>query len=213
MFLLIQLLTCWTLVFGAVESENERYNEADGPPSTGWEQATKFFTRDRKSVSARVGDSDIDTGGNRLIFIDNVTFVNNSSNDKHGNEGQWGLSAGLEWDREYVAQGFYIDYSRFDSKKNEKDDQKFTVLTGLIFPRLETQFPLYLRGALGLGYFTGDFANDTLTVDYNLYTGFRVFTHSGMLFNIEMGSKNYTRIFQSSYLNSFVLNSGLAFVF
>lgn len=214
MILIIQMLVWIPLCMASVEpSTEDRYRESDGPPKTGWAEATKFFTKDHKSVSASVEDDDIDTGGNRLVFLNNAIFVNNNSRDNLGNQGRWGMTLGLEWDKEIFAQGFYIDYAYYQSKNSLTDDKKFAVLGGLTFPRLETQFPLYLRGNLGLGYFTGDFSRSTLTVDYNLYTGFRIFTHSGMLFSLELGSKNYTRLLQQSYLNSFVLNSGLAFVF
>jgi hypothetical protein len=86
-------------------------------------------------------------------------------------------------------------------------------MTGVILPGIEMQFPLYLKANVGLGYFRGDFDDETLTVDYSGAVGLRLFSQNRFLFHVEFGSQNYHRLLRKSYTNSWVLSSGLAFIF
>jgi hypothetical protein len=188
----------------------EKYQENDEPPETGWKSALKFFQKEGTTKTRRP-DSEEDDGSSasysRVIFLDNTVFFNNREGSKLDTPGVWGLRLGFEWDRSWYGHGVYIQHDEFDLQR------KFAVLGGFFFPSIESRLPVYLKGQAGVGYFTGDFGNETLTVDYNLYSGVRVFTRSGLLFNIEVGSKNYSRLFTQSYMNSFVISSGLAFAF
>lgn len=196
------------LLIGVSSAQEERYQPDQEPPETGWKSAVKYFLKDS---SKRSPQSDDDAGykasGDRLLFLDSVAFLDNRLGTDRDTPGKWGLNLGFEWDKSWFGQGIYVQHTDYDLEK------KFAVLGGLIFPTLASQFPLYLKANVGLGYFVGNFSNDTLTVDYNIHTGFRYFTRSGFLFNIEMGSRNYSRLLTKSYMNSWVVSSGLAFLF
>ncbi len=185
----------------------ERYQEQDEPPETGWKSALKFFQKEGETKT-RTPDSD---GGSasysKVIFLDNSVFFNNREGSDLDTDGVWGLRLGFEWDKSWYGHGIYVQHDDYDLHR------KFALLGGFFFPSIESRIPIYLKANAGLGYFTGDFSNDTLTVDYNVYSGLRIFTRSGMLFNLEVGSKNYSRMLTKSYMNSFVINSGLAFAF
>jgi len=197
---------------GANSFASEKYTGDEAPPETGWKSAVKYFgkngsvkTRTRQA-EVTVEDSDA-SSSSRVLFLDNIVFVNNRVGSSLDEGGQWGLKLGYEWDDDWYAKGFYIQHSDYDLER------KFSVLGGLVFPSLASRFPLYLKANVGLGYFVGDFDSETLAVEYNAHTGVRFFARNGMLFNIEIGSANYTRLLTHSYLNSLVMSSGLAFRF
>lgn len=124
------------------------------------------------------------------------------------NAGRWGLNIGYVWDHSYwLSQGIYAQFLDHSLEK------RYSLLTGLTLPGIESEFPLYLKASAGLGYFTGDFTSKTLTVDYAAAVGLRLFSDSRFLFHVEFGSQNYQRLLNKGATNSWVLNSGLAFIF
>ena len=205
---MLYLKCLFLLVISLQASAEETYTGSEAPPATGWSSALKYFKKsgsDNSSVTSTSGSGR--SSKNRLVSLDNTVFIDNNAVQELDTPGQWGLNLSLEWDDEILGEGFYIKYGDY------KTESKYSLLYGFFYPRLESRFPLYIKGQLGVGYFTGDFADTTLAVDYNLFSGVRFFTRHNVLFNIEFGSQNYTRIFRRSQLNSFVLSSGLAFVF
>lgn len=195
------------LVIPLQVSAQEAYKEDDAPPATGWGSALKYFKKNGDNSSVTSAEDLGRSPKNRIISLDNTVFVDNNAVRELDTPGQWGLNLSLEWDDVILGEGFYIKYADY------KEETKFSLLYGFFYPRIESRFPLYIKGQLGAGYFTGAFADTTLAVDYNLFSGVRFFTKRNILFNIEFGSQNYTRIFRRSQLNSFVLSSGLAFAF
>ncbi len=190
----------------------DRYQEEDGPPETGWQSALKFFQAEGSSKVRRPSTDEDDDGSDasfdQVIFLDNTIFFNNRTGSELDSKGVWGLRLGYEWDKSWWhGYGLYLQHDEYDLNR------KFALLGGLIFPGIQSRVPIYLKANAGMGYFTGEFGSETLTVDYNLYSGVRIFTRSGMLFNLEFGSKNYSRLLTRSYVNSFVISSGLAFAF
>lgn len=185
----------------------EPYTAETAPPATGWGSAVKYFQKDPdSSVSTSASNWDY-ASKKRMFFLDNVFFVSNRETQPLDTPGQWGLNLGFEWDESIFGEGVYVNYMDYE------EESKFSFLYGFIYPRIQTRFPLYIKANAGLGYFTGAFNDETLAVDYNLLTGLRFFTKHNVLLNLEFGSKNYTRIFRRSQLNSLVVSSGLAFVF
>lgn len=205
--LVIKILFCLFFCLPALAAEDDSvYSPQEGPPATGWGSALKYFKKgEDNSVSTSAKSSN--SGKNHMFSLSNTVFVDNNAVHEKDTPGQWGLNLGIEWDDSVLGEGFYVNYDDY------KKESKYSMAYGLFFPRLESRFPLYVKANLGLGYFTGDFNNDTLAVDYNLFSGIHFFTRHNVLFNIEVGSKNYTRLFTRSQLNSFVLSSGLAVVF
>jgi len=186
----------------------EKYQEQDEKPETGWKSALKFFQKDGQSKTREPQSDEVsDASNDRLIFLDNTVFFNSREGSDLDTRGIWGLRLGFEWDHSWFGHGIYLQHDDYDQH------QKFALLGGFYFPSIESRIPVYLKANAGLGYFTGDFSSETLTIDYNVYTGVRIFTRRGWLFDLELGSKNYSRMLTRSYANSFVVNSGLAFVF
>jgi hypothetical protein len=206
--LVMKLLLCLFFCLPVRAADDDSiYDPQEGPPATGWGSALKYFKKGGENSTSTSVNPSSGAGKNRMFSLNNAVFVNNKANQALDTPGQWGLNLGVEWDDVVIGQGFYINYDDY------KQASKFSMAYGLFYPRIETHFPLYIKANLGLGYFKGDFNSDTLAFDYNFFSGVQFFTRHNVLFNIEVGSKNYTRIFTRSQLNSFVLSSGLAVVF
>lgn len=187
----------------------EKYSPDQPPPDTGWKSALKFFSKDSSnSNSTRAPSDDSDASYDQYLSLDNTFFLNNERSSDLEPPGQWGLNLGYVWDHNsWISQGIYVQYSDLQG------DRRYSLLTGFILPGIESEFPIYLKANAGLGYFVGDFDSDTLTVDYSAAVGLRLFSQSRFLFHLEFGSQNYHRLLKKSYTNSWVLSSGLAFIF
>ncbi len=199
------------VLMGALGGATERYTQDEPPPETGWKSAVKYFGK-TGSVKSKAQQNEVsleesDASYGRVLFLDNLVYVDNRQGSSLDQPGQWAMKLGFEWDKDWFSKGFYIQHSDYD------EERKFSLLGGLIFPSLASKFPVYLKANVGLGYFVGDFDNQTLAVEYNAQTGLRFFARNGMLFNIEVGTVNYTRLLTHSYLNSVTLSSGLAYRF
>jgi hypothetical protein len=193
----------------AASLNEEKYSPNNPPPQTGWESALKFFKNDANN-STRAPTSSVysDASYDQYLSLDNTIVLNSELSSSLEPEGRWGLNLGYVWDHSrWLSQGIYLQY--FD----HQIEKKYSLMTGIIFPGIETQFPIYLKANAGLGYFRGDFDNDTLTVDYSAAVGLRLFSQNRFLFHLEFGSQNYHRLLRKSYTNSWVLSSGLAFIF
>lgn len=197
------------LCFSFASLDEEKYNPHQPPPETGWKSALKFFADDStQSSKTRSPSSDSDASYDQFLSLDNTLFLNNERSSELEPKGRWGLNLGYAWDHtSWLSQGIYAQYSNLGL------DQRYSLLTGLILPGIQSEFPLYIKAMAGLGYFRGDFEKDTLTIDYNAAVGLRLFSQNRFLFHLEFGSQNYHRLLKKSYTNSWVLSSGLAFIF
>jgi hypothetical protein len=183
----------------------DRFTEDSPPPTTGWQSAMKFFSKTSYS-EASAPDNSIEYGGSAFL-LDHVLFVDNKDLAPDVRPPKWGISAGYEWDKSWYGTGIYMQYS------NYKLAEKYSVTGGFYFPRIETGFPLYIRAHVGLGYISDVQGDSGMTLDYNASLGLRLFASSRWLFNLELGSKNYTRILKSETVESIVVASGLAITF
>ncbi|MBY0385313.1 hypothetical protein K2X05_09155 [bacterium] len=196
-------------LFSLANLNEEKYGPDTPPPETGWKSALKFFSKDtNRTTASRSDNEDSDATYDQYLSLDNTLFLNSETSATTEPKGQWGLNLGYAWDRaSWVSQALYLQYSDFNQAS------RYSLLTGFIFPGIETEFPLYLKANAGLGYFVGDFNNSTLTIDYSAAVGLRLFSTHQFLFQLEFGSQNYQRLLQKNYANSWVLSSGLAFIF
>ncbi len=203
----VKLLFLFSLSFAGLNEE--KYSPNEPPPETGWKSALKFFTKDSAQSSRTRAPSDTsDASYDQFLSLDNTFFLNSERSSELEPKGRWGFGMGYAWDHAtWVSQSINLQYADFGL------DQRYSLLTGLILPGIESEFPLYIKAMAGLGYFRGDFEEDTLTVDYNAAVGLRLFSPSRFLFHLEFGSQNYHRLLKKSYTNSWVLSSGLAFIF
>lgn len=204
---IIRLIILVSLSWGLVDEE--KYSPGEPPPETGWKSALKFFSKDSNTNStSTTSPSDSDATYDQYLSLDNTLYFNSERSSQKESDGRWGLNLGYVWDHaSWLSQGIYAQYSNLGVEK------RYSLMTGLILPGIETQFPLYLRADVGLGYFAGDFTNNTLSVDYAAALGLRFFPSHRLLFHLEFGSQNYHRLLVKSYSNSWVLTSGLAFIF
>lgn len=196
-------------LFSLANLNEEKYSPDTPPPETGWKSALKFFSEDtNRTTASRTSKADSDATYDQYLSLDNTLFLNSETSTNEEPRGQWALNIGYAWDRaSWVSQALYLQYSDFDLAR------RYSLLTGFIFPGIEMEFPLYLKANAGLGYFIGDFNNSTLTIDYSAAVGLRLFSTNQFLFQLEFGSQNYQRLLQKNYANSWVLSSGLAFIF
>lgn len=181
-----------------------RYTEDSRPPALGWESALKFFSRDPASSSSSSASGDY---GDSAFFLDQTMFVNTTYVSEGQPSPKWGLNAGYEWDHSWYGTGVYVNYV------NYRLAEKFSVTSGFYYPRLESGFPLYVRANIGFGYYTNDIDNKGATFDYNAGLGLRFFSSGDWLFNLEVGSRNYTRLLKSQSAESIIVSSGLAITF
>jgi hypothetical protein len=189
-------------------SEETRYSEEDAPPATGWESAMKFFSRSPSSSVATSSGGHTEPGDSALFFDQNF-FMNSKYLSDGVERPKFGFNAGYEWDQSVFGSGIYVNYVSFS-----KEAEKFSVTGGFYYPRIETGFPLYLRANIGLGqYNTEDADQKGATFDYNASLGLRFFTDKAWMFNLEIGSRNHTRLLKSASAQSIVVGSGLAITF
>ncbi len=188
-----------------------RYTEEAPPPATGWESALKFFSRTPSSNSVSTGYGGSAEVGDSAFFLDQSFYVSNKYLSDGVPSPRFGFNAGYEWDGDTFGNGIYLNYVTFE--KNNLQAEKFSVSGGFYFPRIETGFPLYARANVGLGYFTNDIDNRGMTFDYNAGVGIRFFSSSAWVFNLEIGSRNHTRLLKSESAQSIIVGSGLAFTF
>jgi hypothetical protein len=207
-FLLLLKIFFILTLSGAIVDE-EKYGPDSPPPETGWKSALKFFSKDENQTTAsRATASDSDAIYDQYLSLDNTVILNSEASSSIEPKGRFGLHLGYVWDHaSWLSQGVYLQYS------DMQPDRRYSLLSGLVFPGIETEFPLFLKATAGLGYFVGDFKNDTLTLDYAASVGLRIFSQNRFMFQMEFGSQNYHRLLEKSYANSWVLSSGLAFIF
>ncbi|MCC6137968.1 MAG: acyloxyacyl hydrolase [Bdellovibrionaceae bacterium] len=203
----IWLILILGTVFNSSAYAEIRYTEDSSPPALGWESALKFFSRSPASSNSTSSGS-IGDYGDSAFFLDQTMFVNNTYVSEGQPAPKWGLNAGYEWDQSWYGTGIYVNYVNYSLA------EKFSVTSGFYYPRLESGFPLYVRANIGLGYYTDDIENKGATFDYNAGLGLRFFSTSGSwLFNLEVGSRNYTRLLKSQSAESIIVGSGLAITF
>lgn len=195
-------------VFNQPALAENRYSEEVAPPSVGWESALKFFTRGPASNSVATSPGS-GAPGDSAFFLDQNFFVNSKYLSDGVERPKFGFNGGYEWDQSWYGTGIYLNYVAFN-----KMAEKFSVTTGFYYPRIESGFPLYVRANVGLGYYnTDDEDQKGATVDYNAGLGIRFFTSSNWVFNLELGSRNHTRLLKSASAQSIIVGSGLAITF
>lgn len=189
--------------------EETRYSEESAPPPVGWESAMKFFGRSPSSNSTSYSVGGSSAPGDSAFFLDQNFFVNSKYLSDGVERPRFGFNAGYEWDQSWYGTGLYINYVSFN-----KMAEKFSVTGGFYYPRIESGFPLYVRGNVGFGqYNTEDSEQKGATFDYNASLGLRFFTDKAWMFNLEIGSRNHTRLLKSASAQSIVVGSGLAITF
>ncbi|MCB9072399.1 MAG: hypothetical protein H6623_02165 [Bdellovibrionaceae bacterium] len=183
----------------------ERFTEDAPPPGIGYESAMKFFTKTGQT-EAKISE-DEGARGNSAFLLDHNLFVRNVSAQSNAVAPKWGLSAGYEWDLSWLGSGVYLQYANFTQA------EKYTVTGGFYFPRLETGIPVYIRAHIGLGYLSETQGTSGATFDYNASLGLRYFASNRWIFNLELGSRNYSRILKSESVKSIIVASGMAITF
>lgn len=188
--------------------EETRYSEETTPPAVGWESAMKFFSRKPSSSVSTSSEGPTELGDSAFFFDQNF-FVNSKYLSDGVERPKFGFNAGYEWDQSIFGSGIYLNYVSFN-----KIAEKFSVTGGFYYPRIETGFPLYLRANIGLGHYnTEDADQKGATFDYNASLGLRFFTDKAWMFNLEIGSRNHTRLLKSASAQSIVVGSGMAITF
>lgn len=188
-----------------------RYNENAPPPATGWESALKFFSRTPASGSVSASSGSTGDIGDSAFFLDQSFYVSNKYLSDDVAKPRFGFNAGYEWDQSWYGSGIYLNYVTFEEASERAE--KFSVAGGFYYPRIESGFPLYARANIGLGYYTNDLDNKGMTIDYNAGLGIRFYSSTSWLFNLEIGSRNHTRLLKSESAQSIIVGSGLAFTF
>lgn len=108
---------------------------------------------------------------------------------------------------------FRGDINEFDLRGQRAS--KLSLLPVVVFPKVETRFPLYFGLGAGVGvYFQQLEARSQIALDYQFFMGARFLDMTpGLGFFIEYGLKNHVHILSEGQLNASVLSVGPIFTF
>jgi len=111
---------------------------------------------------------------------------------------------------DYALRVLYTEYSVVNQKAN-----KMSFMYAVTLPDAGSKFPLYFGAALGPGVFFTQLSNESsLTVDYQLFLGLRIFNLFDKTgFYVEGGMKNHLQLTSDGQLNGTYMAGGAVFVF
>ncbi len=111
---------------------------------------------------------------------------------------------------DYALRVLYTEYEPLKQKAN-----KMSFMYAILLPDAGSKFPLYFGAAAGPGVFFTQLSNESrVTLDYQLFLGFRIFNlFDSTGFYIEGGMKNHLQLTSDGQLNGTYLAGGAIFTF
>lgn len=135
--------------------------------------------------------------------------------NKEEDVGKWGLDVtyrlGSHADLlDYALRVSYTEYEPVNRKAN-----KMSFMYAVTFPDASSKFPLYFGAAVGPGVFFTQISNESsLTLDYQLFLGLRIFNlFESAGFYVEGGMKNHLQLTSDGQLNGTYVSAGAIFNF
>lgn len=196
-------------------------------PKVGKAAAAKYFLKntDAQSKNTRYTASEETEGGassyaferylafGLSIFTKSEAY-NWGSNNKEQNIGKLGLDMTYTLSQsnyvDYALRVSYTEYVPLNQKAN-----KMSFMYAATLPDASSKFPLYFGAAAGPGIFFTQLSNESsLTLDYQLFLGLRIFNlFDNTGFYLEGGMKNHLQLTSDGQLNGTYLSAGGIFTF
>ncbi len=192
-------------------------------PKVGKAVAAKYFQKnpDEQSKNSRnVATEEAGLGSEERYLAFGISSFTKSEAFNWGNTnkedgiGKLGLDMTYRLSQsnnvDYALRVSYTEYQPLNQKAN-----KMSFMYAVTLPDAGSKFPLYFGAAAGPGVFFTQLSNESsVTLDYQLYLGlriFRLFDNTG--FYIEGGMKNHLQLTSDGQFNGTYIAAGAVFTF
>lgn len=183
-----------------------------GTPIVGREAAGKFFKRNVDAI----------TGTTHFMAIHLGKFLESQAWDWGQSQKQDGIAhvnfgvtykMGAITENETMDWHLRIELTEYDLLSQKP--LKLSFLPMIIFPDVNSKFPIYFGGGAGLGVFIRQLPDESyLSLDYQMVLGARFFDIFGNAgFFVETGIKNHLQLLTNGQVNSTFLSLGSVFTF
>lgn len=190
-------------------------------PKVGRAAAAKYFEKNPEEQlrSARTMASD-DIGAEERYLAFGASFFTRSESFNWGgaakeqDNGKYGLDMTYRLSQnnfvDYALRVAYTEYLPLGQKAN-----KMSFMYSATLPDAGSKFPLYFGAAAGPGvFFTQLSGESSLSLDYQLFLGLRIFNlFDSTGFYVEGGMKNHLQLTSDGQLNGTYMSAGALFTF
>ena len=191
-------------------------------PRVGKAAAAKYFEKapEAQGKNTRTMASEGVTSGaeDRFLAVGISSFTKSESynwgNNSEQSIGKLGLDLSYKLSQtHYVDYGLRISYSEY-VPLNQKAN-KMSFLYAVTLPDSNSKFPLFFGAAAGPGIFFTQLKDESsITLDYQLFLGLRIFNlFDSTGFYIEGGMKNHLQLTSDGQLNGTYISAGVIFTF
>lgn len=209
------VITAAVLILSSIASANA--------PKVGRAAAAKYFQKnpqeDGKAIRSTASDESGYSGERYLTFGASYFTKSESFNwgniNKEEDVGKAGLDMSYRLDSynnllDYSLRVAYAEYNPVGQRAS-----KMSFMYAASLPDATSKFPLYFGAAAGPGvFFTQISGESSVTLDYELFLGLRIFDlfeRTG--FYIEGGLKNHLQLTSDGQLNGTYISAGAVFAF
>lgn len=195
---------------------------AAAAPKVGRAAAAKYFQQnpDAQKATRYVASEDgsISAGERYLMFGGSLFTKTEAFNwgtvNKQEDVGKYGVDMTYRLDStNYIDYALKVAYTEYEVQKQRASKMSF--MYAAILPDAGSKFPLYFGAAAGPGVFFTQLANESsVTLDYQLFLGLRIFDLFGSTgFYLEGGMKNHLQLTSDGQLNGTYMSAGAIFSF
>jgi hypothetical protein len=196
---------------------------AASAPKVGKAAAAKYFQKNPDDVSSKgsrnmASDSGISSEERYMtvglsLFTKSETF-NWGTINKEEDAGKYGFDMQYRLDQtNYVDYSLKVAYTEYVVQSQRASKMSFMYAATL--PDAGSKFPLYFGASAGPGVFFTQLKDESsITLDYQLYLGLRIFNLFGSTgFYVEGGMKNHLQLTSDGQLNGTYISAGAVFTF
>ncbi|MEQ1722565.1 MAG: hypothetical protein ABL930_05275 [Pseudobdellovibrio sp.] len=196
---------------------------AAGAPKVGRAAAAKYFQKNGDDASDKANryvasDSGISSEERYMtvglsLFTKSESF-NWGTVNKEEDVGKYGVDMLYRLDQtNYVDYSLKVAYTEYSVQSQRASKMSFMYAATL--PDAGSKFPLYFGLAAGPGVFFTQLKDESsITLDYQLYLGLRIFNLFGSTgFYVEGGMKNHLQLTSDGQLNGTYISAGAVFAF
>lgn len=191
-------------------------------PKVGRSAAAKYFQQNPSQEATQYNQRSVasDYSTDRYLALGLSLYTKSDSYqwgpvNKEDDVGKWGVDVtyrlGSHQDLlDYALRISYTEYEPVNRKAN-----KMSFMYAVNFPDASSKFPLYFGAAAGPGVFFTQINNESsLSLDYQLYLGLRIFNlFESAGFYVEGGMKNHLQLTSDGQLNGTFISAGAVFNF
>ena len=224
----MKAITAWLLIFLSVPAfaqsvEVNDSEEANPPiqaaPGSGKGKAQQYFQSRKKDAQGNSASTELGAAPHFLAIHVGGFFQDQSyrwgNNDKDGNSGRF--NGGVTYRMgEWINSADFLIRSEYSSYTlDEGNARKLDFLAMVMFPDVNSRFPLYFGAGIGPGFFLKQLhGQSAMSLDYQLVAGARFFNVIDNLgFFAEFGLKNAIHLFSVGQYNGLFAGVGTAWLF